>query len=144
MERFPNQRVVNTVKQNYTESKVIFYMGCLDNMCEAMAALSGNGFKLYMYFAKNANGYMETISPSHIAKITGLTRPTYYRAFDELVEHHYLCLHKDKSATYSFYEKPHFKEGAKEDEPVPKTTITFQEEPQPETSKKAKPFLYDF
>lgn len=108
MERLPNQREITINKPNYADGKELYFTGGVKSTLDAMQTLSGNGFKLYIYFLKNINWYTEILMPSHIARAIGIARASYYRAFDELIEHHYLCLQDGKEATYTFYAKPHF------------------------------------
>lgn len=107
MERIPNQREVIISKPNYAEDKVLYFVGSVKYTMEAMQTLSGNGFKLYMYFLKNVNGYTEILVPAVIARTIGLSRTTYYRAFDELAEHRYIHLQKGKTSNYIFCDRPY-------------------------------------
>ena len=55
----------------------------------ALNNLSGSAFKLYMYFAKNQNGYCFNLSAADVAA-HGIPNSTYYKARKELIERGYL------------------------------------------------------
>ena len=69
---------------------------------KAMSTLSRAGFMLYMYFMQNDESYTFILRRTHVMKITGLSKTSYYEAFNNLVEHGYLI---DAGDGYEFYEE---------------------------------------
>lgn len=78
-----------------------------DAMSAAMRDLKPNTFKLWLYFAKNQNKYTFWLSAVDVHNFTGMSRSTYHRAFDELVDKFYLIRDPEDTRHYDFYERPH-------------------------------------
>ncbi len=95
----PNQRTVQTGQKEPCDKQHNYTVNNLEVMQEAMNALTGNEFKLWMYFAKNQAGYKVECSPVAIAQ-WGIKRSTYKDAFNKLVELGYL---EEKSKSYYIF-----------------------------------------
>ena len=98
----PNQRLIRIQKSNYRKSK--FFILGLEEVKYAMNALSGTAFKLYIYIMSNNDNFEFWISYSHVHKITGMSKSSYHRAFNELVEKKFLRLFKGHSNLYKAYD----------------------------------------
>lgn len=61
--------------------------------------------QLYLYFAKNADGYSFALSQQAALKEIGIKRTSYYTYLKLLIEEGYLVWRKGN--TYDFYETPH-------------------------------------
>lgn len=72
----------------------------------AMKALSYSAYMLYMIFCTNATGFEMILSPVAIMAETGLSRNTYYDAFNELVDKGYLVSKPGTKCLFDFYEDP--------------------------------------
>ena len=69
----------------------------------AMKELTKSGFYLYTYFLQNDNGYVGVLRRTHVMKVTGLSKSSYYDALAELIKYGYLV---DAEDGYEFYEEP--------------------------------------
>ena len=56
----------------------------------AMKSLTGGAFKLWCYLALNQDGYLFGLSNKDVFAKTGISRATYQRAIQELVDKGYL------------------------------------------------------
>ena len=102
MPSYPNQRTVETQKE-ICDKDHPYATNNLVALQEAMNVLSGNNFKLWMYFAKNQNGFKLECSPVEMAK-WGIPVASYKRAFKVLEKLGYL---ENKGNSYFvFHEKP--------------------------------------
>lgn len=73
--------------------------------------LSSVGFKMYMEYCSNKDGYEEALSQAVICKRTGIKKASFYNARDELEQKGYLTLHKADGKTlmydcWHFYTHP--------------------------------------
>ena len=104
----PNQRRIKIRKENLkfgdftaVNSEVLF---------QAMKSLTACAFKVYLYFASNADDYSFWLSSSHLCKTTGISNSSYTKAFKELCDKGYLEPSgergKESDCTYTFYERP--------------------------------------
>lgn len=80
-----------------------YYMCSVSHNRIAMQNLTRSAFYLYMYFMQNQDGYVLHLSRSAAMKITSLSKSSYYLAFQELVDKHYIVECEDG---YEFYECP--------------------------------------
>ena len=75
----------------------------IDEMFVAMNALTGSGFKLYMYLCRNKDNSVWTLREKHVLDSTGLSRNTYYKAINDLKTQGYILEDDDQM---DFYESP--------------------------------------
>lgn len=76
----------------------------LEALHNAMADLgSSPAFHLWMYFAKNQDGYTFAVSPAATLS-WGVPRASFYKALQTLKEKKYIVEKSDN--TYDFYESP--------------------------------------
>lgn len=73
---------------------------------QAIGQLSLSGYKLYMYFALNADGFCVVLNTANLCKWAGMSESTYRKAFEELVMHGYMCKAPGWKNAYHFYEDP--------------------------------------
>ena len=104
-----NQKTVTIIKEVCNKNNLYAAIN-LAAMEAAMANLSGEGFKLWCYFAKNQGGYKDNLSSSYCKKITGLTTYAYNKAIAELTEKRYLVDEntdpEEVANKWGFYELP--------------------------------------
>ena len=81
-----------------------------DEWSYACKELKDSTFKLYIYLASNRNGYQIALSPAAANNATGISKKSYYRAVDELLEKGYLVKfdsdNKVGNEGYYFYTMP--------------------------------------
>jgi hypothetical protein len=73
------------------------------------ATLKPNSFRLWIYIAKNQNGYKFALSQVAFCNWSGVSRSTYLSSVKDLVEQGYLVECEDTSGNknvYNFYELP--------------------------------------
>ncbi len=76
----------------------------IDALHKAMADLgSSSAFHLWIYFAKNQNGYTCSFSSAD-ALLWGIPKTSFYSAINKLKEKKYLI--EKSNNTYDFYETP--------------------------------------
>lgn len=98
---YPNQRVV-TVHREAIKSN---FLGIKNENWKAAARdLGAHAFKLYIYFASNADNYEFALSPAAIQGEIGMARSTYHDQFRTLVSKGYLV--QSGGNSYDFYEVP--------------------------------------
>ena len=61
-----------------------------------MRTLSHSALKLYLYLALNSNGFEFWLSKTHLMSVTGLSRSTYFRVFNELESKGYIRKKENK------------------------------------------------
>ena len=107
MKIVPNQRTIEVVKMR-ADKEHKYTTNNLEALDEAALRLqTKGGFKLYMYIAKNQNGYNFSLSSSDFCRWSGLGIAAYNSAFEELKEQGYLVpkSSKDKETRFTFYDK---------------------------------------
>ena len=75
-----------------------------ENLNIALYNLKGNAFKLWVYFADNANGHIIDLYPVDFCTKAGVSDGTYRRAFTELEEKGYLTQSEKNENLYLFSE----------------------------------------
>lgn len=68
-----------------------------------MRSLTKSGYYLYTYLVQNQDGYTFTLRRKHVMDVTGLSKTSYYEAFQELIDKHYII---DCEDGYEFHECP--------------------------------------
>lgn len=61
--------------------------------------------QVYLYLAKNADGYSFALSPKAAREAAGITKTTFEKFVNLMIEDGYLV--KRAGNTYDFYETPH-------------------------------------
>ena len=97
----PNQRFLTIKKSKLVEGEFSTFNNKALSM--AMNSLSYGAMKLYIYLSMNSDGFAFWFSKSHFCKISGLSKRSYFRAFEELYEKGYITT--DNKA-YVFHEIP--------------------------------------
>jgi hypothetical protein len=72
-------------------------------MLEAMNLLSDKAFKIWCYMAKNQNNYTFALSCKDTCNVCKMTKPTYLKCINELIDCGYLVETSDNH--YDFFEK---------------------------------------
>jgi len=67
-----------------------------------------SALQVYLYFAKNADGYSFALSPKAAKEAAGITKTTFEKVVNLMIDDGYL-VQRDGN-TYDFYETPHTKE----------------------------------
>ncbi len=100
-----NQKVVGVNKEPTDKNNIYacINMKALDGA--ALKLKKPSTFKLWLYFAKNQNGYEFELSAVAVANFCGITEKSYREAVKELIEKRYLIQRGD-SNIYDFYEVP--------------------------------------
>lgn len=88
----PNQRKI-IIQNAPCDRNNLYCMINIEALQQAMSELSGAGLALWLYLAKNQNGYSMDLSPADAAKY-GIKRSSFYRAEDELTRLGYIKHHK--------------------------------------------------
>ena len=102
METVPNQKTITT-KAAAHDKQNIYAMLNIEAMQEAMALLKPNTYKLWCYMAKNQNNYTFALSCVDACNFCKMTKPTYLKCVQELIEAGYLV--NTSGNHYDFYEK---------------------------------------
>lgn len=102
----PNQKIVTVSKEPCDEINIYVKMN-VDAIDQALMNLKqGSVLKVWMYFAKNQNGYTFELSSKHVMAYCNITDKTYREAIKTLIEKRYLVPRADNSNLYDFYEIP--------------------------------------
>ena len=72
----------------------------------AARELSGNEFKLYMFFASDNDGFKRDFSPAHFADVYGVSADTTRKLFKQLEEKGFIKQDNYKKNLYQFYLMP--------------------------------------
>lgn len=104
METVANQKTITTKGAEHANTKTgIYGMFNIAAMQEAMALLKPNTFKLWCYMAKNQNNYTFALSCVDACNFCKMTKPTYLKCVQELIETGYLV--NTCGNHYDFFEK---------------------------------------
>lgn len=102
----PNQKIVGINKQPCDTNNLYVKMN-VDAIDNALMNLKqGSLLKVWMYFAKNQNGYEFELSSKHVMAYCNITEKTYREAIKALIEKRYLVPRAEGSNKYDFYEIP--------------------------------------
>ena len=104
-QKYSNQRSIKINKEK-TDNINLYAKVNLNALETAMQVLSSNGFKIWMYLAKNQNGYCFNLSAVDLLLKCGLSDSTYRKCFKELCEKGYLIQKAGRKTHYDFYEMP--------------------------------------
>ena len=97
----PNQKTI-TVEKEKCDKENLYTMINLLALESAAADLKAGAFKLWVYIAKNQNGFTFGLSNKAVAEYFGIKKDQYDNAVKELIEKGYLI--KIKSNEYVFKE----------------------------------------
>lgn len=104
-----NQKTVKTNKEKCDRNNYYATIN-LDALQFAVASLSGDGFKMWVYFSKNQNGWVQQLSSKHAQETFNLSKRRYDNAIKELIEGGFLVDANtnpdDVVNSWEFYEKP--------------------------------------
>ncbi|MBR4407265.1 MAG: hypothetical protein IKT27_03030 [Clostridia bacterium] len=102
----PNQKVITVNKQPTNKAKKENYYATinLDALNAAACKLDAGAFKLWVYFAKNQDGFEFALSSKAVETTFGMKIRQYNSAVQELIEKKYLV--NTKGNNYVFNEKP--------------------------------------
>lgn len=115
VKKVPNQRTI-TVNKECGDKVRLYTKNCIDAIDEAAGRLhSQDGFKLYMYLAKNQDKYQFNLSSTDYMNWSRCGYKAYKSAFEELVKEGYLILKEGTKTVYTFYDKSRVKEEQEQD-----------------------------
>ena len=100
----PNQKVVRIEKAPCNKNNK-YTMINLDALNKAMNDLSNAELGVWLYFAKNQNGYEFALSRQDAAE-WNISKTTYHRAIKTFIDKKYLVADKPNSNHYTFHEIP--------------------------------------
>lgn len=100
----PNQKKIY-IERSSDKAKRDFFKVSNYSLETAMYNLKNNAFKLWIYFADNANGYELDLYPVDFCLKASVSRSTYERAFNELEEKGYLKQSPKQKNVYLFTEE---------------------------------------
>ena len=108
----PNQKIIKINKPQYTDS---FLTVGIDEWQRAFQELrQPSAFALYLYLAGNRDGFSLELSQEAIKNSLGISKSTYHRAIDELIDKGYLT--EVSGNLLSFHTSP--ADGTPADEPI--------------------------
>ena len=97
-----NQNVA-TINKEVCNKDNLYTTNNLEALQKAMADLSGAELKVWLYFAKNQNGYKLAVSPAD-ATTWGIPKSSFHKAFTALKDKGYLV--ETSPNHFDFYEMP--------------------------------------
>lgn len=98
---YANQKVININKKKYTND---FLQIGNDEWMAAAQDLTRNTFILYLYLASNNDNFNLALSQKAVQNAVGMSKSSYHRAIDELLEKGYMCC--EHGNIYSFVTVP--------------------------------------
>lgn len=101
---YPNQRSLHVHKEKDTDE--VYARFNLESADTALKVLSPNAFKLWFYFAKNADKYEMQIYSVKVMADCGFKKNTYSKVWKELEFLGYIVKSENNGNHYDFYEKP--------------------------------------
>lgn len=96
---FPNQSYYHIAKVISNDKGDVYFMVRWADVLKASKELTANGMKLYLYLAKNQDGYNFYFSSADFCRTYDISDRTFRRAREELMEKGYL-LEKEKNNVY--------------------------------------------
>lgn len=101
METVANQKLITTKSAKHDKNN-IYAMINIEAMEKAMTLLKPNTYKVWCYMAKNQNNYTFALSCVDACRFCKMTKPTYLKCVQELIETGYLV--NTGGNAYDFYE----------------------------------------
>ena len=118
------QKTVKIVKEPCNKDNLYTAIN-LKALTNAGQLLSGDAFKMWVYFSKNQNNYEFELSSKHAEETFSLTKRRYDNAIHELIENRFLVdTNTDPNAvknSWTFYEIPL---GDRENKPLQQNDIS--------------------
>jgi len=99
----PNQKKI-LIERSSESVRKNFFKVSNESLQEAMYNLDANAFKLWIYFADNANGYSMDLYPCDFITTANVSDDTYRRAFKKLEKKGYLIASTKVKNLYIFKE----------------------------------------
>ena len=90
--------------QSYVEDRIVYYLIEAEN--QAIRNLKGTSAFLWFYLIGHSDERPFVCRPADFNKDTGLSRTSFYRAVEEMIEQKYLVPIPYKEESYMFYETP--------------------------------------
>ena len=87
MKTYPNQKVVTVKKPKYEKN---FITVSISEVEEAFIILTRTELAIYFYLCGNKDGYTFALSPEHIMTQYKISKSSYHRAIERLIELRYL------------------------------------------------------
>lgn len=103
MNTVSNQRTIK-VNKEICDKEHLYTTTNIEVLNKALFELDGYEFKLWAYLSKNQKGYEFAFSSKDFTHSANMSRPTYTKSFNGLVEKGYLV--ETSPNHYDFYEKP--------------------------------------
>lgn len=101
----PNQDIIKIGNREPFDKEHLYGRFHIDALQSAMNNLKGETLKLWLYLAKNQDGYQFELSQKAVAE-WGLKKDAYYTARKKLMELGYLTPVREGSNIYIFSEIP--------------------------------------
>lgn len=108
MPKYANQKHIVYHKSKINQGESFAQVKNKDWMEAAKTIPQFNTFKVYLFFAKNQEGYEDDVSPELIQEKLGMGKTSYDTAMDVLEKMRYLK--KIKKGMYEFYSAPYIEE----------------------------------
>lgn len=99
-----NQKIV-TINKAKSDKQNIYGIVNVDAAQRASKALKAGGFKLWVYFNLQQDGYRFELSSKHLKDTWGIGIKQYNNAIHELIEAGYLIQKNEESNLFTFDEK---------------------------------------
>ena len=102
---YPNQNTFLVQKEDVkreTGKSRPYFITYIDTIQSAAQNLTGNSFKLYIYFLSNTNNYTSAFSPKDVASKYGCSVDSVREAFKTLINKGYLVLIDGTKTKYIF------------------------------------------
>ena len=119
-----NQKTVKTIKEPCNKQNYYTAIN-LQALESAGSVLSGDAFKMWVYFSKNQDGYQQQLSSKHAQETFKLSKRRYDNAIKELIDLGFLVdVNTDPQEVanrWEFHEKPLV---STEDKPLQKNDIS--------------------
>lgn len=109
----PNQKIVRIKDKEKCDKQNTYATINIEAINKACRDLDAGTLKLWLYFARNQEGYEFALSSSHCYDEIGMSRKQYDRAMKNLINQGYLV--NIKGNNYDFYEVPVVSNGYNED-----------------------------
>lgn len=103
----PNQKVVHVNRQKCDKN---FLQISKENWYAVNKDLGPYGLQLYLYIAGNRDGFDFALSQEAAERDAGITKTTFHKYVNLLIEKGYLVPRKENSNVFDFYEVPKRKE----------------------------------
>ena len=100
----PNQKYIEAIHKEPCDSKNIYLKINIDAVQNATKLLKPSTFKIWMYFAKNQEGYEFELSSVAVCAYCNVSDKTYREGIKELIANRFLI--QTGKNRYDFWERP--------------------------------------